>query len=267
VLLSAPSTGRCCCWRCGATGQPPRGRSWAAPRRRSARRPCGSYADLQRGLSSAGARRGQVCDTVAELAAGILEGGDWPELLPFMFQCVQSGQPRLAEAALLVFAQLARYLADTLRQYLGTLHGVRAPGPRGPARAAWGRAQPCGACSAGRPWCRLAVLRALRAAPGAPGGVRDSGRASARPVLACSSVAHGARAARLPAQVLVTCLQSPNLDVMLAAMRATSAFIQVRRAPAAAAHRPDAAGRGRARPAAAAAQAPCCVCVAGLRML
>lgn len=68
----------------------------------------------------------QVCDTVSELAAGILEGGDWPELLPFMFQCVQSGQPRMVEAALLVFAQLARYLADTLRQYLGTLHTVRA---------------------------------------------------------------------------------------------------------------------------------------------
>ena len=68
---------------------------------------------------------GQVCDTVSELAAGILEGGDWPELLPFMFQCVQSGQPRMVEAALLVFAQLARYLADTLRQYLGTLHTVR----------------------------------------------------------------------------------------------------------------------------------------------
>ena len=72
-----------------------------------------------------------MCDTVSELAAGILEGGDWPELLPFMFQCVQSGQPRMVEAALLVFAQLARYLADTLRQYLGTLHSVRTRGIAG----------------------------------------------------------------------------------------------------------------------------------------
>ena len=77
--------------------------------------------------NSAATRPGQVCDTVSELAAGITEEGGWPELLPFMFQCVQSGQPRVVEAALLVFAQLARYLADTLRQYLGTLHGVRAP--------------------------------------------------------------------------------------------------------------------------------------------
>ncbi len=76
--------------------------------------------------NSAGTWPGQVCDTVSELAAGITEEGGWPELLPFMFQCVQSGQPRVVEAALLVFAQLARYLADTLRQYLGTLHGVRA---------------------------------------------------------------------------------------------------------------------------------------------
>jgi len=166
VLLSAPSTGRCCCWRCGATGQPPRGGSWAAPRRRSARTLCGSYAGRPRALNSAGARRGQVCDTVAELAAGILEGGDWPELLPFMFQCVQSGQPRLAEAALLVFAQLARYLADTLRQYLGTLHGVRPPGPRSPVRELHGGGrnpvahvgQPAlllarrVACAAGRAW-------------------------------------------------------------------------------------------------------------------
>ena len=76
--------------------------------------------------NSAGTWPGQVCDTVSELAAGITEEGGWPELLPFMFQCVQSGQPRVVEAALLVFAQLARYLADMLRQYLGTLHGVRA---------------------------------------------------------------------------------------------------------------------------------------------
>ncbi|KAK9821719.1 hypothetical protein WJX81_003315 [Elliptochloris bilobata] len=97
----------------------------------------------------------KVCDTVSELAAGIMEGGGWPELLPFMFQCVQSRQPRMVEAALLVFAQLARYLADTLRQYLGTLHSV-----------------------------------------------------------------------------LVTSLGSPSLDVTLAAMRATSAFIQELEDPA-----------------------------------
>lgn len=33
----------------------------------------------------------QVCDLVSELAAGLLEKPGWPELLPFMFQCIQSG--------------------------------------------------------------------------------------------------------------------------------------------------------------------------------
>lgn len=65
----------------------------------------------------------QVCDTVAELAAITLAGGGsgWPELLPFLSQAVQSGQPRLMEASLLIFAQLAGHMMDTLLQFLGTL--------------------------------------------------------------------------------------------------------------------------------------------------
>jgi importin-5 len=66
----------------------------------------------------------QVCDTVSELAASIMEKPGWPELLPFIFQCVQSGDPRLMESALLVFAQLARHIMATLTQYMGTLHEV-----------------------------------------------------------------------------------------------------------------------------------------------
>ncbi|BDA40930.1 Importin-5 [Coccomyxa sp. Obi] len=66
----------------------------------------------------------KVCDTVAELASGTYEELGWPELLPFMFQCVQSNDTRLQESALLVFAQLARHIMGTLRQYMGTLHEV-----------------------------------------------------------------------------------------------------------------------------------------------
>ena len=66
----------------------------------------------------------KLCDTVAELAAGILEEGMWPELLPFMFQCVSSPSMRLRESALLMFAQLAQYIGPQLRTYLPTLHGV-----------------------------------------------------------------------------------------------------------------------------------------------
>lgn len=66
----------------------------------------------------------KLCDTVAELAAGILEEGMWPELLPFMFQCVSSDSMRLRESALLMFAQLAQYIGPQLRTYLPTLHNV-----------------------------------------------------------------------------------------------------------------------------------------------
>jgi len=45
----------------------------------------------------------QVCDTVAELGAELADeeapgATQWPELVPFMFQCVQSGQPSLMES-------------------------------------------------------------------------------------------------------------------------------------------------------------------------
>jgi importin-5 len=67
----------------------------------------------------------KVCDTVSELGAVLLEdAAGWPELLPFMFQCVQSGQKRLMESALLIFEALARYVVDVMLQYLGTLHGL-----------------------------------------------------------------------------------------------------------------------------------------------
>ncbi|KAF7819275.1 importin-5-like [Senna tora] len=66
----------------------------------------------------------KLCDTVAELASGILPDGGWPELLPFMFQCVTSDSLKLQEAALLIFAQLAHYIGETLAPQLGTLHSV-----------------------------------------------------------------------------------------------------------------------------------------------
>ena len=61
---------------------------------------------------------------MAELASGTYEELGWPELLPFIFQCVQSNDTRLQESSLLVFAQLARHIMGTLRQYMGTLHEV-----------------------------------------------------------------------------------------------------------------------------------------------
>jgi hypothetical protein len=63
-----------------------------------------------------------VGDTVCELAAGILEDGGWPELLPFLFQAVQGGPDKLRESALLIFAELATYIGGSMGPYLPTLH-------------------------------------------------------------------------------------------------------------------------------------------------
>lgn len=48
----------------------------------------------------------------------------WPELLPFLFQCTQNSDPRMVEAGLLIFAQLAGSVMDALKPYIATLHGV-----------------------------------------------------------------------------------------------------------------------------------------------
>ena len=65
-----------------------------------------------------------VCDTVSELGATLMEENQWPELLPFMFTCVQSGDERLLESVLRIFAQLVASIEMTLTPYLDTLHGV-----------------------------------------------------------------------------------------------------------------------------------------------
>ncbi|KAK3251341.1 Importin-5 [Cymbomonas tetramitiformis] len=65
----------------------------------------------------------KVCDTISEIAAIIYDTTGWPELLPFMFQCIQSQEARHKESALLIFAQLA-HCAPHLQPYLGTLHDV-----------------------------------------------------------------------------------------------------------------------------------------------
>ncbi|XAR68644.1 hypothetical protein NMG60_11003840 [Bertholletia excelsa] len=66
----------------------------------------------------------KLCDTISELASSILPDGLWPELLPFMFQCVTSDNSKLRESALLIFAQLAQYIGETLLPHLETLHSV-----------------------------------------------------------------------------------------------------------------------------------------------
>ncbi|XP_078437509.1 ARM repeat superfamily protein [Wolffia australiana] len=67
----------------------------------------------------------KLCDTVAELASALLPDAAWPEFLPFIFQCVTAADsPRIQESALLIFSQLAQYIADLLVPHLATLHAV-----------------------------------------------------------------------------------------------------------------------------------------------
>ncbi|KAL6275144.1 hypothetical protein ACE6H2_018745 [Prunus campanulata] len=66
----------------------------------------------------------KLCDTISELASGILPDNAWPELLPFMFQCVSSDSPKLQESAFLIFAQLSQYIGDTLVPHIKELHAV-----------------------------------------------------------------------------------------------------------------------------------------------
>ncbi|KAL9407426.1 hypothetical protein Peur_004398 [Populus x canadensis] len=66
----------------------------------------------------------KLCDTVSELASGILPDNGWQELLPFMFQCVTSDSVKLQESAFLIFAQLSQYIGESLVPYIKELHGV-----------------------------------------------------------------------------------------------------------------------------------------------
>ncbi|KAM1531361.1 hypothetical protein FF1_005454 [Malus domestica] len=66
----------------------------------------------------------KLCDTISELASGILPDNGWPELLPFMFQCVSSDSPKLQELAFLIFALLSQYIGETMVPHIKELHAV-----------------------------------------------------------------------------------------------------------------------------------------------
>ncbi|WOL08869.1 importin-5 [Canna indica] len=70
----------------------------------------------------------KLSDGVSALASTLLPDNAWPELLPFLFQAVSAADsPRLQESALLIFSQLAYYLADDksfVGHHLPTLHSI-----------------------------------------------------------------------------------------------------------------------------------------------
>ncbi|EYU39259.1 hypothetical protein ABFS82_04G225100 [Erythranthe guttata] len=66
----------------------------------------------------------KLCDTISELASSLLPENQWPELLPFMFQCVTSNSPKLQESAFLMLSQLAQFIGEMLIPYITELHNV-----------------------------------------------------------------------------------------------------------------------------------------------
>jgi len=50
--------------------------------------------------------------------------GNWPELLPFMFQCCNSENPSLRESALDIFSNIPDIFGDSLPKYIGVLKEV-----------------------------------------------------------------------------------------------------------------------------------------------
>ncbi|PPD82642.1 hypothetical protein GOBAR_DD20432 [Gossypium barbadense] len=69
----------------------------------------------------------KLCDTISDLASSVVATRGWPELLPFLFQCVNSKNPNLEESALLIFSRLAQNVGETtetLIPHLNTLHSV-----------------------------------------------------------------------------------------------------------------------------------------------
>ncbi|CAL9246942.1 unnamed protein product, partial [Arabidopsis halleri] len=57
-------------------------------------------------------------------SSGILPENGWPELLPFVFQCVSSDSPKLQESTFLILAQLSQYVGETLTPHIKLLHGM-----------------------------------------------------------------------------------------------------------------------------------------------
>jgi len=69
--------------------------------------------------------RSSVGDVVAHLGSLILEkGGQWNELLPFLFKCTKSQNESHRESALSIFASLANYVGEKLRGYFNVLKDV-----------------------------------------------------------------------------------------------------------------------------------------------
>lgn len=66
----------------------------------------------------------KVCDTVSELGSVLLSQNNWPELLPFVFNCVSSDNCDVCEIGFLIFGNLGNCVSEVVVGYLDMLHSV-----------------------------------------------------------------------------------------------------------------------------------------------
>ncbi|XP_057870292.2 uncharacterized protein LOC131076946 isoform X2 [Cryptomeria japonica] len=63
-------------------------------------------------------------NVVSVVAKYAVPAGEWPDLLPFLFQCSQSVQEDHREVALILFSSLTETIGDVLRPHFSTLQSV-----------------------------------------------------------------------------------------------------------------------------------------------
>ncbi|KAI3702096.1 hypothetical protein L6452_27769 [Arctium lappa] len=63
-------------------------------------------------------------NVVSIIAKYAVPGGEWPDLLPFLFQCSQSAQEDHREVALILFSSLTETIGDSFRPYFADLQAL-----------------------------------------------------------------------------------------------------------------------------------------------
>ncbi|XP_057529235.1 uncharacterized protein LOC130807875 isoform X3 [Amaranthus tricolor] len=66
----------------------------------------------------------KLCDVISALASTIVPHNGWPEILPFLFNCVSSDDVNLQESSFLIIAQLSESIGYTLIPYIKDIHSV-----------------------------------------------------------------------------------------------------------------------------------------------
>eukprot|EP01023_Acetabularia_acetabulum_P020767 TRINITY_DN20853_c0_g1_i5.p1 TRINITY_DN20853_c0_g1~~TRINITY_DN20853_c0_g1_i5.p1 ORF type:complete len:1109 (+),score=260.05 TRINITY_DN20853_c0_g1_i5:163-3489(+) len=56
----------------------------------------------------------KICDTASDIAQLAVAEGQWKELVPFIFQCVNSKDPKHMESALIIFSETAAVILDEI---------------------------------------------------------------------------------------------------------------------------------------------------------